>query len=663
MKNSSYRILETLGKGGFGITYLAEHLHMQRRVCIKEYFPTSLYRRHTDSLNATIKDEDNTMLGERCKKKFLKEARTISMMDNPHIVRVFDSFEENETAYYVMEYIEGESLADIVARGGKLNEGDARGYIEQVADALTYIHARNTLHLDVKPQNIMIRKSDGRAILIDFGLAKHYDEDSGSQTTTNICGHSDGYAPIEQYDSCGVQSFSPQTDIYALGATLYFLVMGECPPRARVIGESGLPPMSAKLSQTLRDAVKHAMFYNIKHRPRNVVSFMRILNASGSGAYLASGGHKNYTQKGSDKKSNNSWGVWLIILLLIVGAGVGVYMYYPEIIGVEVSDGGNGGKSSNINVDLNGADEEFANGDDGQTDDQTDDLHDSEVKSDDPLKTNEYNKSEVAYSKDDNGKIAPQTSVLLNMDNVYVSVDGGTQSVGFEIRNKIKGTKVKAVASVIWIKNVTTSNGRISFYVEPNTSSEERRGQITLSYGAISAKMNIVQSMSVIDDLSQHVNQEVLGLIGDAPLNIIYDTDDFSDFDILIEEKEEEIEEEEIFLTVEEMPTFQGGGLSEFRNWVQYHVKYPQIALENGIQGNVVIQFIVGPDGKMTNYRVLQSPDKTLSDATIAVLEEANKLKKGWKPGKQRGKPVKVSFTLPVSFNINNGEEKSKKKR
>ena len=138
--------------------------------------------------------------------------------------------------------------------------------------------------------------------------------------------------------------------------------------------------------------------------------------------------------------------------------------------------------------------------------------------------------------------------------------------------------------------------------------------------------------------------------------NIVFtdDADDFDDFDIVIEEKEEEIEEEEIFVTVEEMPTFQGGGLPEFRNWVQQNVKYPQIALENGIQGNVVVQFVVGPDGKMSHFKVLQSPDKTLSDATIAVLQEANKLKKGWKPGKQRGKPVKVSFTLPVKFAIQN---------
>lgn len=259
LKGGTYRIIDILGKGGFGITYLAEHTHMGRKVCIKEFFPTTFYRRDEVSQTATIKDEDNTVLCERFKQKFLKEARTISTLDNPHIVRVFDSFEEHGTAYYVMEYIEGESLQSLVSRKGALDEAAARRYISQVADALAYIHERNTLHLDIKPSNIMVRKSDGRAILIDFGLAKHYDEDSGSQTTTTIGGHSDGYAPIEQYDTGGIQMFSPETDIYSLGATLYFLVTGERPPRARVVGNQGLPAMPSKLSTSLRTAVESAM--------------------------------------------------------------------------------------------------------------------------------------------------------------------------------------------------------------------------------------------------------------------------------------------------------------------------------------------------------------------------------------------------------------------
>lgn len=126
------------------------------------------------------------------------------------------------------------------------------------------------------------------------------------------------------------------------------------------------------------------------------------------------------------------------------------------------------------------------------------------------------------------------------------------------------------------------------------------------------------------------------------------DASAFEDFEFEVEEVVENIVEEEIFVTAEEMPTFQGGDLSKFRNWVQSNVKYPQIALENGIQGNVVIKFVVEKDGKLSNIQVLQAPDKTLADAAVAVLQRSPK----WKPGKQRSKPVRVTYTLPVSFKI-----------
>ena len=128
------------------------------------------------------------------------------------------------------------------------------------------------------------------------------------------------------------------------------------------------------------------------------------------------------------------------------------------------------------------------------------------------------------------------------------------------------------------------------------------------------------------------------------------DASAFDDFEFEVEEVVENIVEEEIFVTAEEMPTFQGGDLSKFRNWVQSNVKYPQIALENGIQGNVVIKFVVEKDGKLSNIQVLQTPDKTLADAAVQVLQKSPK----WKPGKQRNKPVRVTYTLPVSFRIQN---------
>lgn len=136
----------------------------------------------------------------------------------------------------------------------------------------------------------------------------------------------------------------------------------------------------------------------------------------------------------------------------------------------------------------------------------------------------------------------------------------------------------------------------------------------------------------------------------DSNITFIDESDDFDDLDIVIEEKEEEIEEEEIFVNAEVMPKFQGGGLEKFRAWVQNTVRYPQIAQESGIQGNVIIKFVVEPTGKLSNFQVLQTPDKSLSDAAIAVLQKSPK----WEPGRQRNKPVRCTYTLPVIFRIQN---------
>lgn len=152
----------------------------------------------------------------RFKEKFIKEAKTIARLDHPNIIHIHDVFVENNTAYYVMEYIEGESLGDVVRRCGPLAEKDAVEYIRAVASALDYIHQRRIMHLDIKPANVMLRKEDNRAILIDFGLSKQYDAE-GNQTSSTPLGISAGYAPMEQYQQGGVQEFSPETDIYSLG--------------------------------------------------------------------------------------------------------------------------------------------------------------------------------------------------------------------------------------------------------------------------------------------------------------------------------------------------------------------------------------------------------------------------------------------------------------
>ena len=278
LQGGRYRIISTLGNGGFGITYLAEQCMTERKVCIKEFFPKGYYTRQGDSNAVRISSPefDDNMV--RFKAKFIKEAKTIARLDHPNIVHIFDAFEENNTAYYVMEYIEGESLSSITKRLGALAEAEAVKYISQVADALRYIHEQGIMHLDVKPGNIMVRQQDARSILIDFGLSKHYDERNGEATSTTPVGVSHGYAPMEQYRTGGVKSFSPETDIYSLGATLYYLVTGITPPEAAEIADDGLPTLPSHLSSGVRNTIERSMESQRKSRPHSIGEFLALLD-------------------------------------------------------------------------------------------------------------------------------------------------------------------------------------------------------------------------------------------------------------------------------------------------------------------------------------------------------------------------------------------------
>ncbi len=271
-----YRIEKVLGQGGFGITYLAYQELLDRKVCIKEFFFKEYCERDEATSQVSLGTTANKEMVERFMAKFVKEARTISQMEHPNIIRIFDVFKENNTAYYVMEYIEGESLAEMVNRRGCIPEEEALCYIRCVADALDYVHQKHINHLDVKPGNILVRNSDKRVLLIDFGLSKQYDA-SGNQTSTTPVGISHGYAPIEQYKQNGVQEFSPQTDIYALGATLYKLLSGNTPPQPSDIINDGFPELPSSVSFSIRDAVKQAMQVRKADRLQDIKQFKERL--------------------------------------------------------------------------------------------------------------------------------------------------------------------------------------------------------------------------------------------------------------------------------------------------------------------------------------------------------------------------------------------------
>lgn len=277
LQGGKYRIEKVLGHGGFGITYLANQCLLERQVCIKEFFFKD-YCERENGKKVSLGTAGSKDFVDRFKTKFMKEAAIISKLQHPNIISILDIFEENGTAYYVMEYIKGGSLSDIVARRGKLEESIAIRYIKKIGDALSYIHDRKINHLDVKPANIMVREIDNEPILIDFGLAKQYDVMTGGQTSTTPVGISHGYAPIEQYKQGGVSSFSPSTDIYSLAATLYKLVTGNNPPSALDLGEYGLPDYEASKSTKL--AIDKAMQQFQSKRPKNMKYWLEMLETS-----------------------------------------------------------------------------------------------------------------------------------------------------------------------------------------------------------------------------------------------------------------------------------------------------------------------------------------------------------------------------------------------
>lgn len=332
LQNGKYKIERVLGQGGFGITYLATQELLDRKVCIKEFFfKDSCSRMRSGEVE--LGTVGNRNIVERFLNKFIKEARTISQLDHPNIIRILDIFKENNTAYYVMEYIEGSSLDDIVNRRGVLPEKEAVDYIKQVASALDYIHQRSINHLDVKPANIMVR-TDNKAILIDFGVSKQYDE-QGEQTSTTPVGISYGYAPLEQYRPGGVSEFSPQADIYSFGATLYRLLTGKVPPQAMEILNDGLVGLPTTLSSNVTTAIQKAMQPKKDERPQNMKEFLKILNPINNYPKTSNNSIDEKTKIIGRKQTYNSkpkFKKWILLLILaIIGLGVGGY-YVKEAI-------------------------------------------------------------------------------------------------------------------------------------------------------------------------------------------------------------------------------------------------------------------------------------------------------------------------------------------
>lgn len=288
--SNQYIIRSVLGSGGFGITYSASFsttigsLPVQVIVAIKEHFLKNDCARD-DSLAITYSKPASDRV-ENSLRTFISEARRLQSISggHPNIVHVSEVFSANNTAYYVMEYIEGRSLAELVRETGRLSWQKTYELMKPIVGAVAYLHNNKITHLDIKPANIMLASENDsvRPVLIDFGLSKHYNEDGTATSALNIQGYSDGFAPIEQY--AGISTFSPMSDVYSLAATIIFCLTGKTPPSALQLDRETADKL---IPGDVPPNVRHILLDALKMRPNERINNAGALLSALSNAWEA----------------------------------------------------------------------------------------------------------------------------------------------------------------------------------------------------------------------------------------------------------------------------------------------------------------------------------------------------------------------------------------
>lgn len=689
LQNGRYRIGKVLGQGGFGITYLAEQIGLNRTVAIKEFFIDGRFVRCPQTSRVSVPSIGGEKLILTYKQKFVKEAQTIAGMNHPNIVHIFDVFEENGTAYYVMEYLGAGILSDKIAGRG-LPYKEAISYIRQLCDALAYVHAQNILHLDVKPSNVLFRKP-GEVVLIDFGVSRHYSEFQGGQRGASHFGVSRGYAPLEQNNAGGPLQLSPATDIYSLGATFYAMLTGKNPPDAADLVKFGLPPFPVSVPSSFIVLIQKAMHPDVKGRPQGIKEFLVMLDVAEEKAALPQtflGQKPQPPVKTKEKKSNALWWVLLSVVLVVVW-GFLIWMFYagkekkqPVRISSNVQNGHSwvdmglpsGIKWASCNI---GADRPYDSGSYfswGET--LTKSRYDS-------YNGTYHDVAQVIWGED--WMVPTEEDFVELMEECTWTWDMLNGRAGYKVTSKSNGSSIFFPASGLYDGNELVDPGFSGNYWS-STSNDDKtdrayslqlaQGECTISRNShkyIGMPVRPVMNknrlrnlseipISVLEDVAvaEEVEEIILTSTEDIPPyeEIPAEHDeiiDDEDFEINIidyyeeEVVEEEVEEEAIpFQLVEVKPSFLGGDANSFSKWVNERLVYPDLAKENGVQGRVTLQFTVDRDGSVINVIVLRGADPLLDQEAVRVVSMSPK----WVPGKQRERTVPVTYTFPVIFKL-----------
>lgn len=278
-----YRIKSHLSSGGFGKTYLAEYGSRNTKVAIKEFFMTMANQREADGVTVSVdwtKENASAFVSQLA--KFKKEYERLRLINNVHVVKVHECFEEKGTAYYVMDYVEGDDLKGrLKQRRTPYAEKTVLGYLKQILDGLAAIHSAGLLHLDIKPSNIMV-DAHGYVKLIDLGASKDYMRGVGATVLTGLA-RTDRYAPPEQIDG-SYDKLGPWTDFYALGATIYYLLTCKEIPTWTELNEDKSNDKRNSLSMSdISEETKRLVVWLMntdrEKRPRSVSEILTKLSA------------------------------------------------------------------------------------------------------------------------------------------------------------------------------------------------------------------------------------------------------------------------------------------------------------------------------------------------------------------------------------------------
>ncbi len=533
LHGGTYKIEKILGQGSFGITYLAEHTNLGKKVAIKEFFMKELNSRGEDG---SITGMSDSSLSQNYCQKFKKEAINLSRLDHPNIVRVTDSFSENGTFYYVMDFIEGQNLNDYI-KSHYIDEAEAVSIIKSVADALIYMHEeKHMLHLDLKPGNVMRRNSDGHIFLIDFGLSKHYSTDGQPETSTTIGLGTAGYAPIEQGNQAKNGEFRPTIDVYALGATFYKLLTRETPPPASdLVSDDELLENKLRekgVSDNLIEVVTEAMCPNVRRRTQSIREFKGNLDCI-----------KSETQATINVTSDDT----------IAGTGK------EETIVTSAEDFKKAGNVSYSTYD----------NDNNEQDESQEEIVEYEYE-EEPSFIEKYWKYGVAVAV-----------VLLG---IYFCSNWNSSP------------------SSLQSDDVVDTQGNQTATASPvqSSNSSSQQTQNVTSYPTANEKLSTVS-----------------------------------------------VESRKVFTVVEQMPSFPGGDAA-LMSYLANNIHYPTVAAENGVQGHVVVGFVVECDGSITDVSVLRGVDPSLDREAMRVVKSMPR----WTPGKQNGSAVRVKYQVPVAFRL-----------